>query len=529
MNNRDIGKMGESHFENLCNQVDITANSSNPDRYGWDYLLEFPKNDNSTLPLDMQDIPIEGKVQVKASDTNNGKCQIKLSAMERLVKSSSPAFIYFVNFNASHEPLESFLVHIDESIIEQVLKRIRKNEVSQEKKELHKIKITMKYDESHRLNNVCGVALKKQIEKYIPNGMKLYIEKKAHSLANIGFTEQSMNMKITFPDKSVLVDLMDTSLGIKDTKVPVFINDMTMSRFDIKTPMASPLVDSKNVTIRVIPKPAQKATLSFKKNKLSTLLKFDMDMYKPPILLEDSLKLVFKNNFFTIIFKIQEMEYNFKFSCKYKASYKFKELFNYLKFFDILDKNPNSLILCLAPEKSSIIEMPFSAPSITDNDMLIYFSLIEKLKKVYNYLSLDIDFDLSLFDLAAMEIYINNLYGLLFLVKGEEISLPFLVEKVVDELPSNAVIILPTIVLFNGTILCVFVLYDALITKQSEYNFKMTSVAIRDVEKFHFSLEEFSENILEESKNIVNSILDEEGILAYASSDIYIENFEITK
>lgn len=39
---RDIGNMGEKHFSSLCSAAGITANKSEIDNKGWDYIVEFP-------------------------------------------------------------------------------------------------------------------------------------------------------------------------------------------------------------------------------------------------------------------------------------------------------------------------------------------------------------------------------------------------------------------------------------------------------------------------------------------------------
>lgn len=529
MSSRDIGKMGESHFENLCNQVDITANQSNPDRYGWDYLLEFPKDENSQLSLDMQDLPIECKVQVKASDTNSGKCQIKLSAIERLVKSSNPAFIYFVNYNNQYNPKEAFLLHIDENIIEQVLQRIRKNEASKTKKSLNQIRITIKYNESHRLMSIKGSMLKKEIEKYIPNGMKSYIEDKSKTIQAIGYDKHPMTLKMTIL-KEHLEDFANASLGLKDEEIPIKINDMFMNRFNIAIPFPYSLAGKENITMRVKPSKQEDVVVSFRKNgNVRVLMKVNMELYRQAVYLEDKQKIVLRNNIFEIEFTPIRM--NVKFLIKrYEDKMFFDDLYNLLKFFKIADTYHKSLTISIEGNSLELTNIPISVSRLDNvNEMLIYSDIIERLKKIYNELSLELNFMLSLTELSSMQEYINVLYVALFEFKDNGISLNFSIENStltkLSSVPDNGVMIVPMLLCFNQIIFGIYIIYNASIDKEDTNIFALNVENIRDVEVFEYKLENFSEkDIISSSQSITDNL---ESGCTYAIVNEYIKSFEV--
>ena len=94
----DIGKMGEKIFSYWCSTAGLVVNKATEDETGWDFHVEFPftSNPDFPLPLDMQKSPIECKIQVKATNTQNKSVQITLSVLHRLVKSPLPAFIAFI-------------------------------------------------------------------------------------------------------------------------------------------------------------------------------------------------------------------------------------------------------------------------------------------------------------------------------------------------------------------------------------------------------------------------------------------------
>ena len=93
---RDLGSMGEACFSFWCAQANLTANSSRIDSWGWDFYVEFPQENHENISLDMRPSPIKCKVQVKAtSKEDKKKVQIKISNLEKLVKSPDPVLFLF--------------------------------------------------------------------------------------------------------------------------------------------------------------------------------------------------------------------------------------------------------------------------------------------------------------------------------------------------------------------------------------------------------------------------------------------------
>jgi hypothetical protein len=69
---RDLGRMGESAFSLWCSSAGLTANRSDVDKEGWDFLVEF-QNNKAENPLlsDIHEAAYTSKVQVKASDSRD--------------------------------------------------------------------------------------------------------------------------------------------------------------------------------------------------------------------------------------------------------------------------------------------------------------------------------------------------------------------------------------------------------------------------------------------------------------------------
>lgn len=329
---RNLGKMGETTFTFLCNTVNITCTKPEEDKYGWDFLLEFPNENKKDLSLDKQDSPIECKVQIKSTDKNDFKLPIKLSAIHRLVKTNMPTFICFLHFNNTNEVKNMYLVHINENIISNVLKRIRENELS--KKKLHKLSITIDYSDYNKLNNISGESLKNKIEEYVKDGMNQYVVNKNKYLQTLGFDTNSLSFSVKFKTNEIK-DIIDMSLGLKKS-VEVNIGQLFEERFKVKLPLDNhPLSNLENVHLSIDSKPTKDIELTIKENLYSIpLAKYNMQIFSSPFncFLKNNLyKYVIKNDSLTFILSSFENDEKIICDFNFKKFYLLWELVETLK------------------------------------------------------------------------------------------------------------------------------------------------------------------------------------------------------
>ncbi|MBK0094848.1 hypothetical protein IBT49_02595 [Erwinia sp. S63] len=165
-----IGTMGESYFKFLCASENINCNKSEEDMAGWDYILDFPL-ENTPSGSDTAKGPIECKVQIKSTTKERKFSAVKLSNLLRFCKSPLPTFFLFLEFGNKKEPQSLYLVHFDESLIEETLRKVRAAEQGKKKKKLHSSTMRISYDSTYKLAGVTGVELKKSIEEFILDGM----------------------------------------------------------------------------------------------------------------------------------------------------------------------------------------------------------------------------------------------------------------------------------------------------------------------------------------------------------------------
>lgn len=149
MMEQDLGREAENYFAVLCSHAGIKANrSGDNDALGWDFYVEIPVAGRRGKSLDEVPGPIACKVQVKATRSGALHNDIKLSALEPMVKAPEAGFFCLFAYEETHEPIAAYLHHIDEEFCAAVLRRIRQNDASQSPKPLNKQTLRVNFSKS---------------------------------------------------------------------------------------------------------------------------------------------------------------------------------------------------------------------------------------------------------------------------------------------------------------------------------------------------------------------------------------------
>ena len=308
---RDLGREGQDYFSVICNHVGLTANPSlKKDIHGWDYFIEFPDHEKRHKSIDELPPPIECKVQVKATEKRDKKLQVKVSVLHRLVKTHLPAFMLFFEYGKSHDPESAYLLHIDKTIMEKVLKKVRELEAGGKGDVLNKSKLTLHYINENRLKDVTGQSLKEAIESYIPDGLDSYTKGKIELLEKLGFEEFTYKANVTFTsnDNRVQDELIELFIGERpDIDVSKF--ELVSSRFGIEIPVAEgPDPVGGKLSLPDL-KPSFEGAVYFKEDKFSAPVEFAAKFYTPPA---DKMKFRAEIDMFTLICKSSNVEFKFK-------------------------------------------------------------------------------------------------------------------------------------------------------------------------------------------------------------------------
>ena len=121
-----IGRIGERHFEVLCERAGLYGNKSAVDVMGWDFIVEFPMAPaGQTTPLDQRPTTA-ARVQLKSTLGRAGnRIRLSLSSIDRLAKDPRPALIVVFRLRADGELQSGYLVHLIGDELALVLRRLR--------------------------------------------------------------------------------------------------------------------------------------------------------------------------------------------------------------------------------------------------------------------------------------------------------------------------------------------------------------------------------------------------------------------
>jgi hypothetical protein len=296
-----IGTLGEQVFSTWCTSAQLGSNRSlEEDRTGWDHQVEFPyvKTD---LPRDKQLSPIQCRIQVKSTQRKDRSWSIKASVLKRLIDYSYPAFVLFLEFSKDVEPVveNAFLVHIDKSIIEKTLKKIRRNDTLKSRKELYDVKVSISYNKKHLLPEISGISFRNTVLKYVLNGnITTYQEKKRHLLDTVGYDESGYKLMFdAIPielDKHIISCAIGASESIDVKNIILLDNRFNLNNGSVE------VKDYGDAKLTISPNIKDSCQLCFKDSDYSPSINFDADFISLAQVFSKNNKLMFRAALFSI-------------------------------------------------------------------------------------------------------------------------------------------------------------------------------------------------------------------------------------
>lgn len=228
---RDLGTAGELSVQRWCALSGITATKPDIDRYGWDLLFELNSTHDVKTARGLHESGIECKIQVKTTDGSTRTQPIELSNLRSMVTSSLPTFYLLLEFNSTEDPVNGYLLHMDEVHCEKVLERIRKETVKLGGFRLNHSTMKLKFTNAMKILPLNGEGLKSAIAKSIGNSQASYVIKKQNMLSRIGY--ETGNFKVKFEiDKKNIQQFVEMTLGTP-ANLPITNVKSFLTRFGI--------------------------------------------------------------------------------------------------------------------------------------------------------------------------------------------------------------------------------------------------------------------------------------------------------
>lgn len=283
-----LGRVGESDFASMCRYAKWTINKADEDLEGWDYYVQFP-DDNPNVSLDLTQ-PFGCFFQIKTLWLDNDRLKCKLSTLEPFIKQPSPTFICALKYvedendKTKLKVSESYIIHFDEELCSDVLKRLRQA-TAENRLTLNKQYFSLSVKRYGKKFNWNAADFIKTIKNKIG---KDYVTDKRKWLSNTGFGENRYTIKGHLEVKNV--DQLDNAmLGLNHVELD--IDSIKEKRFDIDI----------DITKLMKPDKAKFSVISGKSVKLRFLdaskkenICFSAECFKSSITDEKKLRLVFK-------------------------------------------------------------------------------------------------------------------------------------------------------------------------------------------------------------------------------------------
>lgn len=290
MANPNIGRLGETTFRFWCDQAGLISNQSVVDATGWDFLVEFPAEQELLLTPSKIHTPSHTcKVQVKATNGRDKKVRITLSNLKRLVTEPLPTFLIYIEFDHKNTAQNAYLRHLDEELTKKVLKEVNDRALDGKGNSLNKSTMTITFNENDRLASLDGVALKTAIFGHIGDIYSSYIQKKLDFIKTVGFEEGQVQLTFQTYGLKDLNDLIDVSLGIKESA-----EISNVKQFEKRFGRTSKSTKEAPTATLSIPQliPSKTGVMRFKEDAYSPALEFEIDIFFSPLtkFVEDDLK-----------------------------------------------------------------------------------------------------------------------------------------------------------------------------------------------------------------------------------------------
>lgn len=279
---RNLGDLGESVLRLWAAQVGAAINPAIQDRRGWDFLVEFPREEKSHWPsLDVRPPEIQCLVQVKATSSSRSRKSIKIANWERLVKTPLPAFFLVLRFRKSTNDLAAaYLIHVGEKWIAKVLRRLRL-ETSQGTTDLSQKTIDLVWKGDEQLSDPGGSSLHDAIRKAVGSALGTYSKNKAQLLEEMGepTTAEMTFTKTGATRAELLEEWVDLAIGLRDSIEVSQFEHRADVRFGI--PIAITTHEGGDLTILDRSKEGSDIKLVIRNNLINRASRFDAKLHTP--------------------------------------------------------------------------------------------------------------------------------------------------------------------------------------------------------------------------------------------------------
>ena len=362
LNSDELGKKGEARFSEICSDAKLIRNpSTDHDRAGWDYIVEFDQQPPSGgATLDTRRSPLSSHVQVKTMWKSSDRFRMRLSAAERLAKEPKPAFVYVFKVKKDLSFVSAHLVHILDENLARILKRLR----SEEAKGTNPSRINRKYisfqaSSCGQTIATTGDAFRRAVSESCGPDLDAYIERKRAQLQTLGFETARFQTTTTFKVDS-FAGFVDGLLGLRELEVTAGRTFET--RFGIKLSLNES--NFSKAVMRIQPGKADSCIITVREAPLAAPAVFSADIIFPPMkgLPREHVKFLVRTQLFRLLVDSNKIQFSTEEETISAANLKIDD---WLNFFRMLVALCRGAEMTIKPQRFSEASFPLKLPDLT--------------------------------------------------------------------------------------------------------------------------------------------------------------------
>lgn len=310
---RESGIRGQNEFLGWCEPEQFHAQRSEPDRLGWDFLLEADPERPSDTPLDQQNELPKFLVQVKATEHATAVPRIKLSALKHLVDSDLPAAIAVLFYSkGGRRSIRRLIVPVDESLISITLRLVREQE-ARGNRAIHTRTVQIPIERAIEIGPE-GSGLSAALYQMLQGTFAEYITRKIHFRSTCGFDIEPMVGRFFVPGVDAQQKLGELFLG---RRRELEVNDLTIERRRFGIPLRNDQLYFRDAIIEMDAQPLLSASIELA-SSAGEWMYLPVDVFVMPPFADDHdhLKIRLANKFLELIldFEKERVDVTFDYS-----------------------------------------------------------------------------------------------------------------------------------------------------------------------------------------------------------------------
>ncbi|MBT9291129.1 hypothetical protein [Prosthecodimorpha staleyi] len=294
----ELGLRGQNEFSGWCEPEQFHVQRADPDRLGWDFMLEADPDRSSDIPLDQQNELPKFLVQVKATEHANAVPHIKLSALKHLVDADLPAVIAILFYSkGGRRSVRRLIVPIDEAVIEDTLRRVREQE-AHGNRAIHTIRVLIPTERAVEIGGD-GEGLSDALHAMLHGSLSNYVARKSQFRETCGFDDEPMVGRFFIPGPDARHRLGELFLG---GRRELDVNHLTLERRRFGIPLGNDQLYFRDAVLEMDAQPLLSASIELE-SEAGDWIALPVDVFVVPPLVDarERSPIRLANRFFEVV------------------------------------------------------------------------------------------------------------------------------------------------------------------------------------------------------------------------------------